>query len=74
MSVLSPDLLLGHRQPPARFVQCNHVRPVRTITGGATGLEEAEGLAVDPAGHVWVSNHSGDSVTTYAAIGADGGA
>jgi len=70
MSVLSPDLLLGDRQPPTRFVQCSYVRPVRTITGGATGLDEPEGMAVDPAGHVWVSNYSGDSVTTYA-IGAD---
>jgi hypothetical protein len=45
---------------------------VRTITG-ATGLDEPEGPAVDLAGHVWVSNYSGDSVTAYV-IGADGDA
>jgi DNA-binding beta-propeller fold protein YncE len=54
-------------------VQLCPARPVRTITGGATGLDEPEGLAVDPAGHVWVSNYSGDSVTAYV-IGADGDA
>jgi hypothetical protein len=73
MNVPSPDLLLGDRQPPARFVQCNYVRPVRTITGSATGLDEPEGLAVDPAGRVRVSNYSAASVTAYA-IGADGDA
>jgi hypothetical protein len=70
MNVVSPDLLLGDPQPPARFVQGNYVRPVRTMTGGATGLHEPEGLAVDPAGHARVSNYSAASVTAYA-IGAD---
>jgi hypothetical protein len=39
---------------------------VATIAGPATGLDGPEGVAVDSAGHLFVTNAFGDSVTEYA--------
>ena len=42
------------------------VAPVRTISGGATGLNDPIGLAVDPVhDEVLVANFSGHSITVY---------
>jgi hypothetical protein len=42
-----------------------------TITGGATGLSDPQGVAADAAGHAFVANLGNDSITEYAA-GAKG--
>ena len=40
--------------------------PVATISGSATGLSFPQGVAVDSAGHLFVTNSGADSVTEYA--------
>jgi len=47
--------------------------PTATIEGSHTGLNVPEGLALDPAGRLYVSNFNGNSITVYAA-GASGDA
>jgi hypothetical protein len=45
--------------------------PIRTISGGDTGLNEPDGLAVDQDGNVWVANYRANSVTEYAVDAKD---
>jgi len=47
--------------------------PTVTISGAATGLVEPQGLALDTAGNIYVSNGMGNSVTVYSS-GATGNA
>jgi hypothetical protein len=46
-----------------------NVAPIATLTGPATGVQLPTGIALDPAGHLWVDNAAG--ITEYAA-GANG--
>jgi hypothetical protein len=43
-----------------------NVAPVRTIAGAHTGLAVPIGLALDPAGNLYVANRMGAGVTVYA--------
>ena len=46
-----------------------NVAPIATLTGPATGVQQPTGIALDPAGHLWVDNAAG--ISEYAA-GANG--
>jgi 6-phosphogluconolactonase (cycloisomerase 2 family) len=46
-----------------------NVAPIATLTGPATGVQLPTGVALDPAGHLWVDNAAG--ITEYPA-GANG--
>jgi sugar lactone lactonase YvrE len=46
-----------------------NVAPIATLTGPATGVQLPTGIALDPAGHLWVDNAAG--ISEYAA-GANG--
>ncbi|HEX3830563.1 MAG TPA: beta-propeller fold lactonase family protein [Solirubrobacteraceae bacterium] len=48
-----------------------NVAPIATLAGPATGVQLPTGIALDPAGHLWVDNAAG--ITEYAA-GASGNA
>jgi sugar lactone lactonase YvrE len=48
-----------------------NVAPIATLTGPATGVQLPTGIALDPAGHLWVDNAAG--ISEYAA-GANGNA
>jgi hypothetical protein len=50
-----------------------NVAPLRTITGGNTGMSGAVYDAVDSSGRLYVSNHTAQTITVYAA-GANGNA
>ena len=50
-----------------------NVTPTATIAGGNTGLSIANGIAVDGAGNIYVTNFFANSITVYAA-GASGNA
>lgn len=50
-----------------------NVYPIYTIAGPDTGLSEPSAVTVDAAGHLWVANLQGNSLTEYAA-GATGDA
>jgi hypothetical protein len=45
--------------------------PIRTITGGNTGLNNPLGINIDVLGRLWVANGAGNAITAYAA-GANG--
>ena len=46
-----------------------NVAPIATLAGAATGVQNPTGIALDPAGHLWVDNAA--SITEYPA-GANG--
>ena len=46
-----------------------NVAPIATLTGPATGVEQPLGIALDPAGHLWVDSAGG--IVEYPA-GANG--
>ncbi len=48
-----------------------NVAPIATLTGSATGVQQPLGLAIDPAGHLWVD--SAGAIVEFAA-GANGNA
>jgi sugar lactone lactonase YvrE len=50
-----------------------NVAPIRMIVGANTGLNDPNGIAVDPSGKIYVTNEFAHSVTVYAA-GANGNA
>jgi sugar lactone lactonase YvrE len=58
---------------PANAEKDVDAMPVRTIAGPHTGLNVPEGLALDAAGRLYVSNHNGNAITVYAP-GASGDA
>jgi sugar lactone lactonase YvrE len=41
------------------------ISPIATIAGANTRLSDPVGIAVDAAGHLWVTNFGTDSVTEY---------
>jgi sugar lactone lactonase YvrE len=48
-------------------LEFGNVYPIYTIAGPDTGLSEPSAVTVDAAGHLWVANLQGNSLTEYAA-------
>jgi sugar lactone lactonase YvrE len=48
-------------------LEFGNVYPIYTITGPHTGLSEPSAVTVDAAGHLWVANLQGNSLTEYPA-------
>lgn len=73
-SALGGAVGLGSGAASARLVDFTDstMKPVKSLWGGATGLEAPSGIAVDDSGLMYVANMMDRSVTVYAADWATG--